>query len=99
MKNGKLIEFGNAKEIILNPIHEYTIELLLNYFQYYYDISITNHSANDISDSNFTNIIMISETHYVRGKHSTSNNFETLKEKIYENLRTEKLKYLSPEIS
>ena len=35
MRKGQMIELGNKDEIILNPIHPYTVELLCNYFSFY----------------------------------------------------------------
>lgn len=107
MQNGILVELGKKDEIILNPVHPYTIELLLNYFQFYDD---TSHNCCDYVSENVcrpADITMVSDTHYVRinylnNKNVNCNilgNFKTIKEKIYENLRTEKLKYLPSEIS
>ena len=36
MRKGKMIEFGKKDEIILNPIHPYTMELLIDYLRFYW---------------------------------------------------------------
>lgn len=107
MRKGHLIEFGKKDEIILNPIHPYTMEILSNYLQFYEDIDEHYCSFKSEYADNICKIIMVSETHYVRAIHlnespnnfSISSNYKIIKERIYENLRTETLKYLPSKIS
>ena len=107
MRKGHLIELGKKDEIILNPIHPYTIEILSNYLQFYDDIDSYTCPIQSLDDNVPADITMISETHYVRitylnkmhTKFNIPSNLKTIKEKTHENLRTEMFKYLPSEIS
>ena len=95
MRKGELIEFGNKDEIILNPIHPYTVELLCNYLKFYTDIESFRCPLMNIEVEKCAPITMISETHFVRSwyldkqalKINYPFNLNEIKEQTYENLR------------
>ena len=97
MKQGQMIELGTKEEIILNPIHPCTIEILYDYLRFYENIApFVSRFINDCSLESNLNTTMISDTHYVKGVYSVQkpDNFNKIKEKIYENIRNEQHKYL-----
>ena len=95
IRKGQLIEFGNSNEIILHPIHPYTIELLCDYLRFYKDIEQFHCPLMNIELEDSAPITMISNNHFVRSwflnknalKIKLPNNIEKIKEEIYENLR------------
>ena len=97
MRRGELIEFGKKEEIILKPIHPYTIELLCNYFKFYKDIEEFNCPLLNIELEKCAPITMISDTHFVRSWYLNNNaprikhpsSFSKIKEEIYESLRNQ----------
>lgn len=92
MRKGEMIEFGKKDEIIFNPMHPYTIEILCDYLRYYTDVE--NFTCPLINNEQFIiSITMISDTHYVRSCFLNSNckihypsNLKNIKEAIYETL-------------
>lgn len=95
MRKGQMIELGKKDEIILNPIHPYTVELLCNYFSFYKDIETFECPLMNIELEECPSIVNISKTHYVRSfyldpraiKINYPKNIESIKEEIYESLR------------
>lgn len=102
MRNGQMIELGSKDEIILNPIHPYTIEILCDYLRFYENIEPFVCPLMNIDLVKVADITTISQTHYVRSHFldkraiipQIPDNFNKIKEKIYENLRDEKHKYI-----
>ena len=91
-----MIEYGKKDEIILNPMHPYTIEILYDYLRFYENIEpFICPLINDCWQSN-KDTIMVSDTHYVRSLDFMQKpiNLNKIKEKIYENIRNEQHKYL-----
>lgn len=94
MRKGQIVEFGNIDEVLSNPNHSYTIELLFDYFRYYKDISHFTCPLLKIELIKAPPINQITNTHYVRNWHSDKraqkinfpNNFDILKEQIYEHI-------------
>ena len=72
MRKGQIVEFGNINEVLLNPNHPYTIELLLDYFRYYNSIKPFNCPILEIELVKAPPINQISNTHYVRNWFSFS---------------------------
>jgi ABC-type dipeptide/oligopeptide/nickel transport system ATPase component len=95
MRKGQLIELGNKDEIILNPIHPYTIELLCDYLRYYQNSPSFLCPLMNIEISEVAPITTISLSHFVRSwyldksslKLELPSNIEQIKEQIYENIR------------
>lgn len=95
MRNGQIVELGERDEIILNPIHPFTIELLLNYLRFYENIPTFTCPLMEIELLKAPSITMISDTHYVRNwyfderakKIVLPENIDIYKEKIYEIIR------------
>jgi ABC-type oligopeptide transport system ATPase subunit len=95
MRKGQLIELGNKDEIILNPIHPYTIELLCDYLRYYQNSPSFLCPLMNIEISEVAPITTISPTHFVRSRYldkrslklELPSNIEQIKEQIYENIR------------
>lgn len=97
MRKGQMIEFGNKDEIISNPIHPHTIELLNDYLRFYENVDVYTCPSFDLNLEKIQSIKNISETHYVRNiymedanlKISTPQNMIEIKEKIYEYLNSQ----------
>ena len=95
MRKGQMIEFGNKDEIILKPVHPYTVELLCNYLSFYKDIEAFECPLINTELEECPNIVNISKTHYVRSFYLDHNsvkinypkNIESIKEEIYESFR------------
>lgn len=95
LRNGFMIEFGNKDEIILNPIHPHTIELLINYLSFHENIESFICPLMNVEILKPAPFTMISDTHYVRNWYFNKQalpiilprNIEQIKEKIYESLR------------
>lgn len=95
MRKGKMIEFAFKDEIILNPIHPYTIELLCDYLRYYKNIPSFTVPLMEIEELYTPPITQISPSHYVRSfylynkaiKIKLPLEYKEIKEKIYENIR------------
>lgn len=94
LRNGHMIEFATTKEILSNPVHPHTVELLIDYLRYYINIDSFVCPLMKIETLKCAPFTMISDTHYVRSWYLNKNsidiklprNFEEIKEKIYENL-------------
>ena len=86
MKDGEIIEFGKKNEIILNPYHPHTIELLALYLSYFKDIDYPILNSNLNEESSLINII--SDSHYFKGvaNKQIKSNYSKIKEAVYENL-------------
>jgi len=93
MKKGEMIEFGKKEEIIFNPLHPYTIEILCDYLRYYKDVEnfVCPSINSQISPPYIT---MVSDTHYVRSNFLNDNykinlpsNLKKIKEEIHETLK------------
>ena len=95
MRNGQMIELGNKDEIILNPIHPFTIELLLDYLRFNENIPSFICPLMKIELLEAPPFTMLSDSHYVRNwyfnkqaiKVPLPKNINTYKEKIYELIR------------
>ena len=95
MRKGQMIEFGNKDEIILNPIHPYTIELLYTYLRYKENVDAFNCPLMEIETLESAPITSLSPSHYVRSwyldkravKVNLPCNLSKIKENIYESLR------------
>ena len=95
MRNGSLIELGLKDEIILNPIHPYTIELLCNFYSFHESSVYFNCPMMNIEIDNVAPITMISDSHFVRSyyldkralKIDIPKNIKEIKEVIYEDFR------------
>lgn len=95
MRKGQLIEFANANEIILNPSHPYTVELLLDYLRYYENTPLFTCPLLEIELQQVPPVIYVSNSHFVRSWYLDSKapkldfpkNLSELKEKIYEHIR------------
>ena len=95
MRKGQLIEIGDKDEIILNPVHPYTIELLLDYLRYYDNIPGFTCPTMEIEQIKPAPLTHVNDNHDVRSwyldersiKLELPSNFRKLKEKIYETLR------------
>lgn len=95
MRKGQMIEFGCRDEIILNPIHPYTIELLYDFLKFYHNAPSYSCPLMEIELLEAPPIKNLSDTHYVRSwylderslKLNLPSNFDTIKELIYETIR------------
>lgn len=93
MKNGAMVEFATTNEIIFNPIHPYTVELLNDYLRFYENVQLYSAPTND-ENSEIPPITMISDTHYIRSSSIQIKKFhecmpiniKDIKEKVYEHL-------------
>jgi len=94
LRNGVMIEFGKKDEIVLNPSHPFTIELLIDYLSFYINTEKFTCPLMEIENIKPASFTMISDTHYVRNWYfdkrslpiNLPNNIEKIKEKIYESL-------------
>ena len=86
MKDGEIVEFGKKNEIILNPYHAHTIELLSLYLSYFKEVDYLLLSNNLNKDSSLINIM--SDTHYFKGTSDKEfkSNYSKIKEDVYETL-------------
>lgn len=86
MKKGEIIEFGNKNEIILDPYHNHTIELLSIYLSFYRSISILKEN---ITSNDHIKISHISDSHYFKGSVSkkAKDSYFKIKEEVYEYIR------------
>ena len=95
MRKGQLIEFANTDELILNPCHPYTIELLCDYLRYYENTPSFSCPLLEIELHYAPPITHISNTHFVRSWYLDNQapkldlpiNLSEIKEKVYEHIR------------
>lgn len=95
MRKGQLIELATKDELILNPVHPYTIELLCDYLRYYENISQFTSPLLEIELQQAPVITNISDTHFVRSwyldnrapKLDLPPHLNEIKEKVYEHIR------------
>lgn len=87
MKDREIIEFGKKNEIILNPFHPHTIELLSLYLNYCKNFSSDLLVCSNMN-SKSSQINIVSDSHYFRGEINPSikSNYSKIKEDIYESL-------------
>ncbi len=94
MRKGRMIEFGNKEEIILDGKHPYTIELFLDYMRYYENIDSFECPLMNIELLESAPITWLSETHYIRSwfldkramKINLPYNLKELRRKLYASL-------------
>lgn len=95
MRKGQMIEFGPIKEILLNPSHPYTIELLLDYLRYHKNVLPFTCPLMEIEVQQIAKPTYITSSHYVRSWYLDKRalpiklppNLKSLKEEIYEIIR------------
>ena len=95
MRNGEMIKFRNKDDVILNPTHPNTIELLLDYLRYHINAPEFLCPLMEIETKKVAKITVLSPTHYVRSWYLDKRaikvhlpiNFKKLKEKIYDTIR------------
>lgn len=95
MRNGQLIEFGSKDEIITNPIHPYTLELLCDYLRFYLNIPQFSCPLMEIELLKVAPITYLTSTHFVRSWYLDNRAIEInypfeidkIKELIYETIR------------
>ena len=86
IENGKMVEFGNKEEIISNPLHPHTIELLSIYLSYYENIEpyFFQEKNNCLATKS------INKSHYFMGSivEYSIEYYKKIKEKVYEHLNS-----------
>ena len=85
MNDGMMVEFGTKNEIVLQPRHPHTQELLMIYLSFFKSIYFTPIHYEVLTNN--TSFTILSDTHYVRGIIQYKNtDYDKIKEEIYEHL-------------
>lgn len=86
MKKGEIIEFGDKNEIILDPYHNHTIELLSIYLSFYRNIPVLKEN---IDRNDCSRITHINDSHYFKGSFNKEikDSYIKIKEEVYEHIK------------